>query len=43
MKHTGETERALKIRGYEHKVISHKNLEECHTLKIEDNNITNIN
>ena len=31
--YTGETDRALKVRGYEHKIITHKDSEKCHSIK----------
>ena len=33
--YTGETSRAMKSRGYEHRVVTHKESEECHSLKKE--------
>ena len=36
--YTGETDRALKYRGYEHKVITHKESERCHTIKGKEKN-----
>ena len=35
--YNGETNRALKYRGYEHRVITHKESEESHTIKVEKN------
>ena len=34
--YTGETDRAIKARGYEHRVISHKDSEISHTLKRDE-------
>ena len=33
--YTGETDRAMKMRGYEHKIITHKESEESHSIKVE--------
>ena len=35
--YAGETERALKVRSYEHKIITHKESEKNHTIIINEN------
>ena len=35
MKYIGETKRALKSRAYDHKLITHAESKECHTMKKE--------